>query len=206
VHSIVRYLLIIYHAKIIIFDKTVGSMCTLIFDHLSTIESQVLSDCSVKIKISYFDSFISKKQQSDFCRKQLSILGCKDSAKQKFPSKFYSISHSKTFCVAAYSSNGTGCGIDVESTRAINPRLRNKLLNSIENKVIGEKLSTLSLWSIKEAAFKSDTYNAGKLLTNYKIFQIDNNCLYLRSEQKVFHAYIYKLLDKGVLAISTRIN
>ena len=95
-----------------------------------------------------------------------------------FPAPRFSLSHCRFTAVAVGLSDGTlvdGIGIDLELGRTPPERSMRFFLTEDESKWVSGiqhqnvDMALLRLWTVKEALFKADPDNAGRVLTSYRL-------------------------------------
>lgn len=93
-----------------------------------------------------------------------------------------SISHSKEYVACSIDKSNQN-GIDVEELKPRSPELQKYIMNHTESSYfdIDEQFLTTRVWSIKEAAFKSDTNQI--LITNYAICDRNNDLFLVQNLQ-----------------------
>lgn len=100
-----------------------------------------------------------------------------DTSSITFPNPSYSLTHSGNYAIAAgtRAKNIDGLGVDLELERVPHPDALHFFLRPSEHQWIlslpqpVRSRETLRLWTIKEAVFKADPNNAGRLLANYNL-------------------------------------
>lgn len=93
---------------------------------------------------------------------------------EHFPSPDTSLSHSHGRSVALFVTGGAGCGVDIEHSRAMKAGAERHFLTAAERKTLSPKVDLLLLWTIKEAVFKADPANAGRVLCSYQLDTLDS--------------------------------
>ncbi|GAB1640688.1 4'-phosphopantetheinyl transferase family protein [Krasilnikovia sp. MM14-A1259] len=73
--------------------------------------------------------------------------------------------------VGVRSRFSTGIGVDLEAVRPVNPGIARLFLTPAERAHLGEAPPDvlLRLWTVKEAVFKADTGNGGRILADYEL-------------------------------------
>lgn len=110
-------------------------------------------------------------------KRLLTQLGsCTDTAGIAFPSPRYSLAHSGGVALAAGLSGTTlrGIGVDLELRQRVDPRAARLFLSARERlhvRAAGARAEVLRLWTIKEALYKSDPENAGRVLADYCLIE-----------------------------------
>lgn len=105
------------------------------------------------------------------------VEGCEETADLVFPNPRYSLSHSRDTAVAvADASGGTlGLGIDIEIGRRVPDAAARFFLTPREQAALarlsetGRAAELLRLWCVKEAVFKANPRNAGRLLADHEL-------------------------------------
>ncbi len=92
---------------------------------------------------------------------------------ERFPSRDASLAHSDGLAVAAHVDGADGCGIDLERPRRMDPASARHFLTREEQAALREEHDLLLLWTIKEAVFKADRGNAGRVLSSYRLDALD---------------------------------
>jgi hypothetical protein len=92
---------------------------------------------------------------------------------ERFPSRDASLAHSGGLAVAACIADAEGCGIDLERPRRMDPASARHFLTREEQAALCEEHDLLLLWTIKEAVFKADRGNAGRVLSGYRLDALD---------------------------------
>jgi phosphopantetheinyl transferase len=84
-----------------------------------------------------------------------------------------SLSHSGDLAVAVglREAYAAGVGVDLERDRDVPPRAARFFLSESEDRPADQRL-LLELWTVKEAVFKADLDNAGRLLRDYRVVEI----------------------------------
>lgn len=88
---------------------------------------------------------------------------------ERFPSRDASLAHSGGLSVAVQVAGVDGCGIDLERPRRIDPAAARHFLTREERYALRTEQDLLLLWTIKEAVFKADRGNAGRVLSGYRL-------------------------------------
>lgn len=93
-----------------------------------------------------------------------------------FPHREVSISHSQGEVVVGQMLGAKGFGVDCEVLREFDPKVAKVFLTSSEVKRFNpeSKEEVLRLWVLKEAIFKADLNNSGKVLRDYEIKTLDS--------------------------------
>jgi 4'-phosphopantetheinyl transferase EntD len=112
-------------------------------------------------------------------RRLLARLGAGlDTSGIEFPNARYSLTHSGGVAVAAgvIGPAPRGLGIDLELGRALDPRAARFFLTPQERswaECAGQRAraALLRLWTAKEALFKADPDNAGRVLADYRLVE-----------------------------------
>lgn len=125
-----------------------------------------------------------------------------------FPSRDASLSHSGELSVAAYIADAEGCGIDLERPRTIEPATARHFLTREEQGALRAEHDLLLLWTIKEAVFKADLRNAGRVLSGYRLDAPDDcGAAWCVDDEATRFRYAARLLGGGwrvALAIDSR--
>jgi len=101
-----------------------------------------------------------------------------DTSAIAFPHARYSLSHSAGVAVAAGSGAPLrGLGVDVELRGGVDPRVARWFLTADEQSWVpsaGKDAphTLLRLWTVKEALYKADAGNAGRVLTDYCLAEL----------------------------------
>ncbi len=92
---------------------------------------------------------------------------------EHFPSADASLSHSRGRSVALFVADGAGCGVDIEYPRAMKLETVRHFLTATEREMLPPESDLLLLWTIKEAVFKADLDNAGRVMCSYQLDTFD---------------------------------
>ena len=100
-----------------------------------------------------------------------------DTARFSLPSERFSLTHAAGLALAIGVAPGStlGIGVDLELDRAPSPDAARFFLTDEEQRALAESDSReraallLRLWTIKEALFKSDLENHGRILKDYRL-------------------------------------
>jgi hypothetical protein len=84
-----------------------------------------------------------------------------------YPGDGFSLTHSGGVAVAVASRCEKGLGVDLERLRPVKAEAARFFLGMREQALDGADL--LRLWTVKEAVFKSDRRNGGRLLRDYRL-------------------------------------
>jgi len=103
--------------------------------------------------------------------------GCADIDNMRFPNGRFSLSHSADVALAVAEPSGCleGIGIDLEVDARIQPAAARFFLSDSEQRWLQSQPSEhrphhlLRLWCVKEAVFKANPGNAGKLLADHEL-------------------------------------
>jgi phosphopantetheinyl transferase (holo-ACP synthase) len=130
-----------------------------------------------------------------------------DTSNIRFPNAKFSLSHSGDYAIAAAGCDHCGVGIDFELNRSERnyTRAAKFFLSQAELSWLGtlqppaQERESLRLWNVKEAIFKADLGNAGKLLPDYSL---ENPDTYTAGKQTIkvgagFKLMSYSSIDVG---------
>lgn len=97
-----------------------------------------------------------------------------DPATVRFPHPRLSLTHSGgvALAVGTLDHTGAGVGIDLEPVAPVNPRAARLFLTGAEQawwRTAAEPDALLRLWTVKEAVFKADLGNDGRILADYEL-------------------------------------
>ncbi|RZU54524.1 4'-phosphopantetheinyl transferase EntD [Krasilnikovia cinnamomea] len=94
-----------------------------------------------------------------------------DTDRLVLPHPRMTLTHSAGVAVAVGARTSTGIGVDLEAVRPVNPGIARLFLTSAERARLGAAPPhvLLRLWTVKEAVFKADTGNAGRILADYEL-------------------------------------
>jgi len=101
-----------------------------------------------------------------------------DTTKLSFPNPRLSLTHSGTYAVAAGVAQDLpfgGIGVDLEIQQTLHPEAARLFLTEEERKWFARLEASLRtrellrLWTVKEAVFKADVENEGRMLADYRL-------------------------------------
>jgi phosphopantetheinyl transferase len=96
------------------------------------------------------------------------LLGDVDTSTLRFPHPELSLTHTEDVAVAVACPGAGGVGVDLE-TRPPSERAARRFLSSAEFAQAPGPDDWLRLWTVKEALFKADLRNQGRVVTQYAL-------------------------------------
>ena len=139
-----------------------------------------------------------------------------DTTRLSFPHPRLSLTHSGTHAVAvgvAHNLPLMGIGVDLEIQHTVLPEAARFFLTEEEQRWLARLAAgsrareLLRLWTIKEAVFKADVQNAGRLLADYQLAAPEaRNGIALLTAAKDRRAFCYtsRTFKQGFLALAVR--
>jgi 4'-phosphopantetheinyl transferase EntD len=117
---------------------------------------------------------------------------------ERFPSRDASLAHSGGLAVAACIADAEGCGIDLERPRRMDPASARHFLTREEQDALRAGQDLLLLWTIKEAVFKADRGNMGRVLSGYRLDALEGRGTARRvDDESSRFRYAARCLDDG---------